>query len=130
MDPEKENSSEPKKKKPRLSLSLKKRFGESVASSLPELTTPTVPSNTKKNTCWAMKNFREWRSEREGRYPEEVCREDLLDSPPWKIEELNHWLSIYIHETRRSDGKSCHSCHNIGHNCHNIGHDCSVGMMW
>ena len=59
MDPEMENSSEPKKKKPGLSLSLKKRFGESVASSLPELTTPTVPSNMKKNTCWAIKNFRD-----------------------------------------------------------------------
>ena len=59
----------------------------------------------KKNTCWAIKNFRDWRSEREGCYPEEVCREDLLDSPPWKIDELNHWLSIFIHETRWSDGK-------------------------
>ena len=58
MDPKKENSSQPKKK-PRLSLSLKKRFGESVASRLPELTTPTVPSNTKKNTCWAIKKIRE-----------------------------------------------------------------------
>ena len=72
MDPAKVNSSEPTKKKPQLSLSLKKRFGASVASSFPELTTPVAPSNTKKNTCWTMKNFREWISEREGRYPEEV----------------------------------------------------------
>ena len=106
---EKENhcpSEEPVKKKPRLSLSLKKRrFGESVSENLTELTKPIVPKNTTKNTSWAIKNFNDWRSEREQKYPEDICRADIFETTPWNIEELNHWLSIYILETRRTDGK-------------------------
>ena len=60
-------------KKPRLSISLKKthqRFGESVSGNLSELTMPVIPDNTKKNTSRAMRNFKEWRSDREKVSPE------------------------------------------------------------
>ena len=87
---DKENLPEqPVGKKPRLSLSLgKRRFGESVSSNLLELTTPVVPNNTKKNTLWAMRNFREWRLEREKHQPDEVCCDDIFDSGPWDVKEL------------------------------------------
>ena len=94
---------EPPAKK-RLSLSLKKRrFGDSISENLADVTTPVVPENTKKNTSWVLRNFRDWRAERAERYPEEVCPEDLLDRRPWDIVGLNRWLSIFTHETRKSD---------------------------
>ena len=86
---------EPMKKKRRKSLSLRKRrFGQSVSENLSELTKPIVPKNTK-NTSWALRNFNDWRAERERHYPQEVCRSDLFEHAPWNIEELNHWLTIY-----------------------------------
>ena len=97
---------EPMKKKRRKSLSLRKRrFGQSVSENLSELTKPIVPKNTKKNTSWALRNFNDWRAERERHYPQEVCRSDLFEHAPWNIEELNHWLTIYVLETRRADGQ-------------------------
>ena len=102
-----QHSEEPVKKKPRLSLSLKKkrRFGESVSGNLHDLTKLVVPDNTKKNTSWAWKNFNEWRSEREKHFPEEVCPIDFLERDPWDVKELNRWLCLYVHETLRSDGE-------------------------
>ena len=59
-----QHSEEPVKKKPRLSLSLKKkrRFGKSVSGNLHDLTKPVVPDNINENTSWAWKNFNDWRS--------------------------------------------------------------------
>ena len=89
-----------------LPLSLKKqRFRDSISKNLAELTTPVVPENTRKNTTWALRNFRDWRAERAERYPEEVCPEDLLERRPWDIVGLNRWLSIFLHETRKSGGE-------------------------
>ena len=97
---------QPPSKKAKLSLSLKKkRFGDSVSSELVTLTTPHVPKNTAKNTEWAIRNFMEWRQQREKDYPEERCRPDIFDSTPWNVAELNHWLCLYVLETRRTDGK-------------------------
>ena len=74
---------QPPSKKAKLSLSLKKkRFGDSVSSELVTLTTPRVPKNTAKNTEWAIRNFMEWRQQREKDYPEERCRPDIFDSTP------------------------------------------------
>ena len=104
---------QPTAKKTRLSkqsLSLtksctnKNHFGECVTSTV---TKPLVPKNTQKNTGWALYNFCEWR---EKLFSAEKCRSDLLDSPPWDIAELTHWLCLYILETRRSDGKKYPVC--------------------
>ena len=97
----------PAKKKRRLSLCLnKKRFGEFVSENLLELTKKTVPKNTQKNTSWAIRNFNDWRAEREQRFPgEPECREDIFDKSPWNVGELNHWLSMFVLETQRSDGE-------------------------
>ena len=50
-------------------------------------------------------NFREWRNERVLRYPEQLCSEDLLDHTPFDIVAVNRRLSIFSHETCRSDGE-------------------------
>uniref|UniRef100_A0A1X7U4V1 Uncharacterized protein n=1 Tax=Amphimedon queenslandica TaxID=400682 RepID=A0A1X7U4V1_AMPQE len=109
MQLEKENAApieEPVKKKPRLSLSLKsRRFKESVSDNLTELTKPIVPKNTAKNTMWALKNFMDWRAEREQHHPLEVCPPDILEKTLYNAEELNKWLCLYILETRRADGQ-------------------------
>lgn len=39
------------------------------------------------------------------RSSDEKCPSNLLDSPPRNVDELNHWLRLYVLETRRSDGK-------------------------
>ena len=52
-----------------------------------------------------MRNFREWRIDREKHHPDEVCHDDIFDSGPWDAKELYRWLSLYVHETRRSDGE-------------------------
>ena len=97
---------EPMKKKCWKSLSIRKRrFGQSVSENLSELTKPIVPKNAKKNTSWCLRNFNDWRAERERHYPQEVCRSDLFKHALWNIKELNHWLSIYVQETWRADGQ-------------------------
>ena len=50
---------------------------------------------------WAMRNFREWRleREREKHHPDEVCCDDIFDNGPWDVKELCRWLSLYVHET-------------------------------
>ena len=74
---------EPVKKKCRKSLSLRKRrFGQSVSENLSEVTKPIMPKNTKKNTSWALRNFNDWRSERERHCPQEVCHSDLFKRTP------------------------------------------------
>ena len=102
---------QPAKKKTRIQKQQtkkqdKSRFAESVSSSkLATMTKAVVPKNTQKNTGWALRNFSEWRKEREKRCIGEKCRPGLFDSPPWDVAELNHWLCLYVLETRRTDGK-------------------------
>ena len=80
----------------------KNRFAECVTTTeLTSMTKPLVPKNTQKNIVWALRNFSEWREKRSS---DEKCRSDLLDSPPLDVAELNHWLCLYVLETRRSDG--------------------------
>ena len=69
------------------------------------MTKPIVPKSTQKSTSWALRNFVDWREERQQNCPDEKCRSDLFDSPPWNVEELNHWLCLYVLKTRRTDGK-------------------------
>ena len=107
MDKKNATATEKPAKKKKLSLTLKRppRFGESISENLTELSNPIIPHNMAKNTAWAVMNFREWRSERAVRYPVEVCPEDLLHHSSFDVIGLNRWLSLFIHETRRSDGK-------------------------
>ena len=58
--------------------------------------------NTTKSTEWALRNFESWRLARNGKYPEELCPSDILQST--NRVELCKWLCKFISETRKSDG--------------------------
>ena len=61
-----------------------------------------VAANTKKNTMWAYKVFLDWLIEGENN-TEEQCSQDLLENP--NIFRLNYWLTRFVAEVRRQDGK-------------------------
>ena len=61
-----------------------------------------VPANTRKNMTWAYKVFLDWLAERNNN-AKERCPEDLLDNPA--VSELNYWLTRFVAEVRRQDGK-------------------------
>ena len=73
------------------------RFGPRVtASEIAALQETAVPANTKKNTSWAVWN--EWSAYRRGQDPSNY----LLTM---QVSELNEWLSRFVVEVRRKDGK-------------------------
>ena len=61
-----------------------------------------IPKNTAKATTWALRVFFAWRNER-NRSVDEQCPENLLEEPV--VESLNYWLSRFVVEARRDDGK-------------------------
>ena len=65
-----------------------------------------MPSNTVKNTEWALSCFREWRSARNSAPGDgqRLCPADLLENPV--VEDLNYWLSRFVAEVRNQEGKS------------------------
>ena len=63
-----------------------------------------VPPNTRKSTNWALTVFEQWRDERNADVVEEErILFDLLECP--QTEALNFWLSRFVVEARRQDGK-------------------------
>ena len=64
-----------------------------------------VLDKTKSNTEWAIHIFCEWRSYRNKATTvvEEMCPVDLLEHP--KTSLLNYWLSRFVMEAGRVDGK-------------------------
>ena len=78
------------------------RFGPRVTSSeIAALQETAVPQNTKNNTSWAMNVWNDWCAYRK--------QQDPTDYPPWlltmQVSELNTWLSRFVVEVRRKDGK-------------------------
>ena len=61
-----------------------------------------VPKNTSKSTSWALRVFRTWREQR-NEHEDDKCPETLLEEP--QVELLNFWLSRFVMEARREDGK-------------------------
>ena len=61
-----------------------------------------VPSNTSKATNWALRVFMLWRDER-NKQSSERCPVNLLTDPA--AERVNYWLSRFVVEVRREDGK-------------------------
>ena len=61
-----------------------------------------MPKNTGKAMVWALRVFNEWRSHR-NKFSKEQCPEILLEDP--NSENLNYWLSQFVIECRREDGK-------------------------
>ena len=62
-----------------------------------------TPANTDKCTKWAVGVFSSWVEERNRRCVDDRCLIDLLKKP--NGERLNHWLSRFAVEARRSDGE-------------------------
>ena len=61
-----------------------------------------IPPNTSKSTSWAVRVFQSWREQR-NKSISELCPEKLLEEPT--VENLNYWLSRFVIEVRREDGK-------------------------
>ena len=61
---------------------------------------PFVPSNTRKQTDWAMNVFESWRSTRNG----EKCPAQML-TKKCTVKELSDWLCHFVVEARHSDRK-------------------------
>ena len=71
-------------------------------SSMTKICEGFIPKNTAKATTWALRVFFAWRNER-NRSVDEQCPENLLEEPV--VESLNYWLSRFVVEARRDDGK-------------------------
>ena len=59
-----------------------------------------VPSNTRKQTDWAVHVFSEWRRQRNESDKSSQCLADLFEVP-----DLNYWLPRFIAEVRNSKGE-------------------------
>ncbi len=81
------------------------RFGNQVTGTedLVRMSKGFVPKNTEENTLWACRNFESWCAWRHTQLPDDPVPADLLDSNDSAA--LNTWLSLFVIETRRMDGK-------------------------
>ena len=89
-----------KAKKPGLSERFKNPTSDEAMKTI---TKGYVPPNTQKNTSWAMTVFNEWRLPRNSKCTTDKCPENLFEEPD--LGELNRWVSRFITEVRRKDGK-------------------------
>lgn len=68
---------------------------------LKDLLNSTENKNTRKNTNWSVTTFNDWRSARMM-----MTGDQIPDILAFSAEELNFWLSRFVVETRRKDGKA------------------------
>ena len=105
----KENDQPNSSKKPKLFESSdcgQQRFGEDMSvEKLQQYYKGLVPRNTECNTQWALRNFEVWRTWRNNGATDSSSQvpSDLLTCNDARA--LNHWLSLFVIETKRSDGK-------------------------
>ena len=101
----KENEEPNSAKKPK--LLVQERFGKVVTpeGKLEEYSKGFVPKNTESNTQWALRNFEAWRTWRNNTATDSSSQvpNDLLTCND--AGALNHWLSLFVIETKRNDGK-------------------------
>ena len=103
---DKENEKPNSSKKPKLN---EQRFGQTVTSikMLKQYSKVFVPKNTDSNTQWAIHNFKVWRAWRNSTSTDGTFvpgTRELFTGNDASV--LNHWLSLFVIETKRSDGKS------------------------
>ena len=60
------------------------------------------PTNTLKNTEWALKTFESWRTTRNKNHELDLCPQDLFEM---KGHQEICWLCKFVTETRKGDGK-------------------------
>ncbi len=81
----------------------KKQHFQTVSSKeLEQLSTVKQPKNTEYSTKWALKNFTDWKTERNAAFADTPVPDKLLETA--SPEDLNKWLSFYVAETRTAKG--------------------------
>ena len=95
----------PKRKK-RCTRKANGQFPTISEDKMAEILKAFVPSNTAKNTQWAVSYFREWKTSRNATQTDgqPLCPVDLLDNPV--VEDLNYWLARFVAEMRNEGGDS------------------------
>ena len=101
MEEDDVNFRSPKKKR-RCTRQVEGRFPTMSEEEMPEISRVFVPSNTTKNTEWAVSCFHEWRSARNC-VKDSGQKHDLLENPV--VEDLNYWLARFVAEVRNQQGK-------------------------
>ena len=94
-----EHEKTPLAKKPKLDT----RFKVSTLQEMESYTDKKAPKNTAYSTKWALRNYRDWVQQRNSHSDQKVP-EALLTSG--SAQQLDHWLSFYVLETRNSKGNS------------------------
>lgn len=73
-----------------------------TAEELSESAKGVVPTNTKNSTEWALRNFRQWRENRNKTLPDDPVPDNLFRSTDTEI--LCKWLCCFVQETRKESG--------------------------
>ena len=84
-------------------VAKKMRFSTVSASELERLSEPFIPKQTEKATKWAVDNFSSWLEYNNSTVDGEKCPPNLLEDMTPVL--LNKWLSVYIVETRKTNGE-------------------------
>ena len=92
---EKENA--PPSSRPKLSLTLKRRFAALEREEVDQYSLVKAPKHTEQSNNWATSNFEEWRRDYNGRNPHSEIRRDISGS--MDCQELDEVLSMFIVET-------------------------------
>jgi len=88
---------------PRPPIAKQQRFQQLSTADIQELSAIEQPKNTEYSTKWALKNFNEWKTERNSSFPDNPVPKSLLEEAD--AEQLNKWLSYYVAETRNTNGE-------------------------
>ena len=100
-----EDEPEPEKKKFKQTLDGPgQRFHCIIEKELDSLVVAKPPVNTEYSTKWAVKNFDDWKHQRNATHSsDKTIPENLLESG--SVDQLCHWLSLYVVETRNKQGQ-------------------------
>ena len=85
-------------------INKKPRFDFTTEREIDNLSVAKPPKTTAYSTSWALRNYEAWQTTRNSAHPELPVPDNLLTSG--SEEDLNHWLSFYIVETKKSNGES------------------------
>lgn len=98
----KENE-EPPSKKPKLSLTLKKKSSDRFSTDeFKEAAKGVIPNNTKSSNEWAMRNLAAWSENRNSILPDDPVPKDLLSCTGAAV--VCKWLCCYVQETKKENG--------------------------
>jgi hypothetical protein len=82
-----------------------KRFAFVSEGRMSEISKGYVPTNTAKQTSWAIRIFNDWRSERNSAVTDEsdMCPNDLFEVADGQ--KINFWLSRFVAEVKNAKGE-------------------------